>query len=421
MEKHLIKIICLAASLLLLLPLFTGCKQLLRAVLKPILGSPEETDKAPDASELPAVTENAPDATGGAPLFTEAPSETAEPTLPPPPLAFTVGWESPVSTGYMMCGAVSETGELWIFKDAQGSGINYEVVSRQEPVKIMNGVASVYGAGADLLALKTDGTLWFIGYSSSPEPVMIADGVATADGGGEISAFIRYDGSLFTAKNCDLKNFKQNAPMTRMLDNAKAVSCGGNFVAAIKTDGTLWTWGNNERGQLGIGNTSNTPEPTKIMDNVKCVDCADKSAVAVTNDGNVFVWGYSGLNTAWSDSNKYYDTPTFAMSGVLRAVCSESYGRTLMIMKEDGSLWMWSTTPNADGSGYSSNSFLLMDGCKHFSFGGGILLMLKDDGAVWVGGYYSHSQNGKFSVLCGDVSKILDDGYLPEQPEIGRN
>ncbi|MBO4384005.1 MAG: hypothetical protein J5854_01115 [Clostridia bacterium] len=421
MKKYLFKTICLIAALVLILPLLTGCKEMLRNILEPILGSPKETEGIPGASELPAETENVPESTGDHPFFSETPSDTAEPTLPPAPLAYTVGWESPVGTGYMMCGAVSSTGELWVFKDAHGAGINYEVVSQQEPVKIMNGVASVYGAGADLLALKTDGTLWFIAYSSSPAPVMIADGVATADGGGEICAFIRYDGSLFTVKNSDIKSLKQNAPITKMLDSARAVSCGGNFVAAIKTDGTLWTWGNNEHGQLGIGNITYTPEPTRIMDNVKCVDCADKSAVAVTNDGSVFVWGYCGLNTAWQDSYKYYDTPTFAMSGVLSAVCSESYGRTLMILKDTGAVWMWSATPNADGNGYSSNSFLLMDGCKFFCFGGGVLLMLKDDGALWVGGYYSFSQNGKFSVLCGDVSKILDDGYLPEQPAIGLN
>jgi alpha-tubulin suppressor-like RCC1 family protein len=38
--------------------------------------------------------------------------------------------------------------------------------------------------------------------------------------------------------------------------NWKLVSCGTEHTAAIKTDGTLWTWGQNYYGQLGINNTT---------------------------------------------------------------------------------------------------------------------------------------------------------------------
>ena len=408
--KHALKTTAAFLAVLMMLISLTGCANLFEKILGPIPGeatAAPTTDPGPDAdaTETPAVPEVTAE---------PEPTPTPEPEMPPAPLAFNVGWESPASTGYMMCGAVSKTGELWVFSDRSGNGygIDYEVVSEQEPVSVMNGVASVWGAGAYLLALKTNGTLWFL-ESVTKEPFMIADGVSTADGGGEISAFIRFDGSLYLVKNCDLVRKRAEAPLTKLMENAASVSCGGEFLAAIKTDGTLWTWGSNDRGQIGDGTSSYRSEPVKIMDNVKCVDCADSSAVAVTNDGSVFVWGDSGLNTSWEPSGHYYKTPTFAMSGVLSAVCSESYGRTLLIMKDTGSLWLWSTTPEANGGGFASNSFLLMDGCEHFGFGGGILLLVKDDGQLYVGGYYSHSQNGKFSVLCGDVCMILEDTSIP--------
>jgi alpha-tubulin suppressor-like RCC1 family protein len=43
-----------------------------------------------------------------------------------------------------------------------------------------------------------------------------------------------------------------------------AVGGSNNYSAAIKTDGTLWTWGANGFGQLGTGNTTNTSSPTQI-------------------------------------------------------------------------------------------------------------------------------------------------------------
>ena len=412
----LFKIACIAAALLLCMPLLAGCSQIGRVMrLIQALSSPEPTAAA--STEEPKADDTAaPAETAAAPEPTPEPTATPEPEMPPAPLAFSVARRHTVASGYMLCGAVSKTGELWVWKDKNGRGINYEVVSEQEPISAMRGVASVYGAGAFLLALKTDGTLWYVGSDDPTEPFLIADGVEEAAGGGDNSAFIRFDGALFIVKNRDLEKQRGNAPVTKIMEGAKAVSCGGGFFAAIKTDGSLWTWGNNEHGQLGDGTAQYRAEPVRIMDHVRCVDCTDRSAVAVTEDGKAYVWGYSGTNTVWEDTNFFYNTPTLAMTDVRSAVCSESYGRTLLVMKGSDSLWLWSTTPEPDGRSCASNSFLLMDGCAAFCFGSGVVLLLKDDGSLWVCGYYSHrSGSGEYSVLCRDERRIMTDIAIPEK------
>ena len=72
------------------------------------------------------------------------------------------------------------------------------------------------------------------------------------------------------------------------------MSAGFNHTVAIKTDGTLWSWGGNGLGQLGINTTtsSNTPE----QESTNSANWVDVSAgkyftLAVKADGTLWVWG----------------------------------------------------------------------------------------------------------------------------------
>ena len=60
---------------------------------------------------------------------------------------------------------------------------------------------------------------------------------------------------------------------------------------AIKSDGTLWSWGNNKYGQLGDGTTTNRSRPVKVLENVTSVTANDDSTFAITTDGSLWSWG----------------------------------------------------------------------------------------------------------------------------------
>ncbi len=72
-----------------------------------------------------------------------------------------------------------------------------------------------------------------------------------------------------------------------------------SHAAAIKTDGSLWTWGRNGRGQLGDGTFVDRDSPVHVMDHVVSVAAAGQQynivgsdfTLAVQEDGSLWCWG----------------------------------------------------------------------------------------------------------------------------------
>lgn len=72
------------------------------------------------------------------------------------------------------------------------------------------------------------------------------------------------------------------------------VSCGYGFVAALKTDGSLWTWGSNLYGQLGrntFGGSCSSPMRVGTNTNWLSISCGKDHMAAVTSDLKLWVWG----------------------------------------------------------------------------------------------------------------------------------
>ena len=73
----------------------------------------------------------------------------------------------------------------------------------------------------------------------------------------------------------------------------KEIAAGEFHSVAIKTDGTLWSWGLNDKGQLGDGTTINKNVPTQIgTDNDwAIIDAAAATNLALKTDGSLWSWG----------------------------------------------------------------------------------------------------------------------------------
>ena len=157
------------------------------------------------------------------------------------------------------------------------------------------------------VAIKTDGTLWawgrnFWGQLGNNDTTDRSTPVTTFTGGTNwkqvsvgynVTAAIKTDGTLWTwgrgsagaLGNNDTTD--RSTPVTTFTGgtNWKQVSAGYNVTAAIKTDGTLWTWGSGNAGKLGINNTTDRSTPVTTFaggTNWKQVNINYASCVAIT-------------------------------------------------------------------------------------------------------------------------------------------
>ena len=76
-----------------------------------------------------------------------------------------------------------------------------------------------------------------------------------------------------------------------VMEDVVSASAGADFTVALKADGTLWTWGGNDEGQLGTGTTEGSATPVQVLDQVTAVVAGDYHVAALRTDGTLWTWG----------------------------------------------------------------------------------------------------------------------------------
>ena len=131
--------------------------------------------------------------------------------------------------------------------------------------------------------------------------------------------------------------------------NWKQVSCGYNYTAAIKTTGELWLWGSNDScqlgRQLGLAVPGSSPMQTTVGGtNWKQVSCGAMHTAAVKTDGTLWTWGsntYMQLGRSASTSGTTFSTPmqtTVGGTNWRQVDCGETH---TVAIKTNGELWTW--------------------------------------------------------------------------------
>ena len=267
--------------------------------------------------------------------------------------------------------AVKTDGTLWGWGLTTALGIPFDanLISTSSPVQTVSGGTDwkTAAAGRDNSAgIKTDGTLWTWGYGNGG---MLGDNtnvskrspVQTALGGNNwksisLSAFaaaaIKTDGTLWIW-GCNLSGqlgdntvISKSTPVQTFSGgtNWKQVSAGNAHNAAIKTDGTLWVWGQATYGQIGDGTVLFRSTPIQTLSggtNWKSVDAGAHHNLAIKTDGTLWTWGRNNHGQLGDQTlvNKSAPVQTITGGTNWRQVSSAFFGGAGI--KTDGTLWLW--------------------------------------------------------------------------------
>ena len=331
-------------------------------------------------------------------------------------------------------------GGLWAWGNGQAGnlGVFGDTTWRSSPVQTSTGgsnwiqVANVNtfaGAG-----IKSDGTLWIWGtntdgglginvdpsvVSSSTSPVQIPGTnwkqVAQMGSSGNHAAAIKTDGTLWLWGNNTAGRLGDNTVVHRSSPvqtvsggtNWKQVSCGGIFTGAIKTDGTLWMWGTNTFGYLGNGAASKS-SPTQTVaagTNWKQISCGLNASAAIKTDGTLWTWGGGNAGMLGNGDTNAVSSPVQTVSAGTNWK-QVSFGHLHVgATKTDGTLWMWGHNQNgALGDNtvvHRSSPVQTVSGgtnWKQVACGFYYTAAIKTDGTLWVWG-----QNDKGNLGVNDI------------------
>jgi len=281
-----------------------------------------------------------------------------------------VNWKQ-VIIGYTHTAAVKTDGSLWTwgFSTAGQLGRN-NIVNASSPVQTISAGTnwkSVSIGGAHTGALKADGTLWVWGLSSSGQIgnnaiLSMSSPVQTVSGGsswkkislaGSHSAAIKTDGTLWLWGNGNSGRLGNNSILNRSSPvqtisggtNWKHVSATGLFSAGIKNDSTLWLWGVGINGQLGDNRVGLRSSPVQTISegtNWKQVGTGYDHTAAIKIDGTLWLWGKSSFGQIGGNNGvQSVSSPVQTVSGGTNwKQTSVGYSHSAAI-KTDGTLWTW--------------------------------------------------------------------------------
>lgn len=205
--------------------------------------------------------------------------------------------------------------------------------NRSSPVTVSGGGVnwlSVFGTANGASALQSDGTIWSTGVNSSGT---IGDGTTT-----NRSSPVSVVGGGNWVK--------------------LATSSGApNHVLALKNDGVLWAWGQNINGALGDGTTVNKSSPVSVRGGFTDwrSACAGRlTSAAIRQNGTLWTWGYNGFGQLGDGTTVNKSSPVSVAGGGttwLRASIGELHAAAI---KTDGTLWTWGDNSLAGQLGNNS-------------------------------------------------------------------
>ncbi|WP_274651185.1 RCC1 domain-containing protein [Paenibacillus humicola] len=312
-------------------------------------------------------------------------------------------------------GSVWAWGQNWYGQ--LGDGSTKDRVTPAQAVSVTN--ATYLAAGySHSLALKRDGTVWAWGENyngqlgdgstinrAAPVQVQRLGSVAAISAGTWYSLALRRDGTVWA---WGINNWSQLGDGSRTdrhtpvqvkdsfhdnLHSVVAIASGDSHNLALKQDGTVWAWGFNSRGQIGVGPLWQPSKPVQVprLQSVIAIAAKGSHSLALRNDGTVWAWGDNLPNDDKGGFTTDSPVQVQGLDSVTAIASGESHN---LALKADGTVWEWGAQLGADGridppvqvQGLRSVTAIAA-GSRHY-------LAVTSDGTLWAWGDNSYGQLG---------------------------
>ena len=152
-------------------------------------------------------------------------------------------------------------------------------------------------------------------------------------------------------------------------DSNIQISLGYKFSVALKQDGTVWSWGQNNDGELGLGNTTEYAEPQQITDiteKITDVKTGYYHSIALTEKGEVYTWGYNGYGQLGNGTREDSLVPV-KVAGIKNVTKVNAYKYMTIALTQNGEVYAW-------GSGYGAKPVKLNFTRKIIDVSGNLVL-----------------------------------------------
>jgi alpha-tubulin suppressor-like RCC1 family protein/uncharacterized protein (DUF2141 family) len=269
---------------------------------------------------------------------------------------FTVNAAGTQITGVVVP-AGAQTGPVTATNGAGTSAVGTALFSR----------ATTLGAGGLHSAqVRPDGTLWTWGYNDQgqqgngsiantvylvPQRVGSASNWVSVSAGQYFTLALRTDGTLWSwGKNSSGQLGRPSTATDQGLPTQVgsaatwvSISAGADHALAVRADGTLWAWGDNTYGQLGLGDLVNRAAPVQVgsLTTWASASAGGFHSVAVRADGTAWAWGRNHYGQLGQNGQTQQTSPTQVYGGLTSWVSvSVGYLHT-MALQANGTLWTW--------------------------------------------------------------------------------
>jgi alpha-tubulin suppressor-like RCC1 family protein len=198
--------------------------------------------------------------------------------------------------------------------------------------------------------------------------------------------------------------------------NLSTIAAGYNHSLALKRDGILWSWGQNNYGQLGLGYTSPKNTPTQVGNQTDWVSIAGglSYSIGLKSNGTVWSWGLNDVGELGLGDNTNRDTPSQVGSEIYWLII-EANGNHTLGLKTNGTFWAWGNNQYGQlGLGdfeWRNTPSQVGTEINWTGIAGGNLhsISLQANGTLWSWGYNANGQLGLGDTIDRNVPTLVGE------------